>query len=72
MSGHLTEHHVLIVGAERMSQDSFYRFHSPEEIDLAFANDLDLDHPSAIDTDLFVKVRRCLVLLDMCELTDSA
>jgi uridine kinase len=38
-------------------QDSFYRKHGEEEIKLAFQNDLDLDHPDAIDTDLFVKVR---------------
>jgi hypothetical protein len=38
-------------------QDSFYRKHTQEEIDLAFKSELDLDHPDAIDTDLFVKVR---------------
>ncbi|WVR09380.1 uridine kinase [Kwoniella sp. DSM 27419] len=38
-----------------LSQDSFYCAHSPEEIELAFKNDLDLDHPDSIDTPLFVK-----------------
>ncbi len=63
----------------RLRQDSFYRHHSPEEIDLAFRNELDLDHPDAIDTELFVKVRRawawgikgeekgCLVLTMRCD-----
>jgi uridine kinase len=37
-------------------QDSFYRQHTQEEIDLAFRSELDLDHPNAIDTDLFVEV----------------
>lgn len=46
---------VLII-----SQDSFYRHHSPEEIDLAFSNELDFDHPSAIDFDLFREVLEAL------------
>ncbi|KAI0288012.1 uridine kinase family-domain-containing protein [Russula brevipes] len=36
-----------------MSQDSFYRRHTPEEVALAFASRFDLDHPDAIDMDLF-------------------
>ncbi|KAJ9121749.1 hypothetical protein QFC22_002370 [Naganishia vaughanmartiniae] len=43
-----------------LSQDSFYRKHNEQEIKLAFQNDLDLDHPDAIDTDLFVKCLRDL------------
>ncbi|GHJ87771.1 hypothetical protein NliqN6_4173 [Naganishia liquefaciens] len=43
-----------------LSQDSFYRKHNEEEIKLAFQNDLDLDHPDAIDTGLFVKCLRDL------------
>lgn len=39
-----------------LSQDSFYRYHEQEEIDLAFANELDFDHPSAIDFGLFKEV----------------
>ncbi|KAI0749410.1 armadillo/beta-catenin/plakoglobin [Daedaleopsis nitida] len=36
-----------------LSQDSFYRQHSPEELELAFANRYDFDHPDAIDMPLF-------------------
>ncbi|KAI5451367.1 Uridine kinase [Naganishia albida] len=43
-----------------LSQDSFYRKHNEEQIKLAFQNDLDLDHPDAIDTELFVKCLRDL------------
>ncbi|KAK4685916.1 uridine kinase, partial [Tremellales sp. Uapishka_1] len=43
-----------------LSQDAFYRHHSQEEIDSAFKNDLDLDHPDAIDTALFAKCLRSL------------
>lgn len=39
-----------------LSQDSFYRHHDEEEIALAFANELDFDHPSAIDFGLFKEV----------------
>lgn len=39
-----------------LSQDSFYRYHEQDEIDLAFANELDFDHPSAIDFGLFKEV----------------
>ncbi|KAE8541822.1 uridine kinase [Cryptococcus gattii VGV] len=38
-----------------LSQDSFYNAHSPEEVELAFKNDLDLDHPDAIDMTLFAQ-----------------
>ncbi|KZO96697.1 armadillo/beta-catenin/plakoglobin [Calocera viscosa TUFC12733] len=38
-----------------LSQDSFYRKHNEEELALAFANELDLDHPSAIDMEMFVQ-----------------
>jgi len=36
-----------------LSQDSFYKRHSPEEIALAHANRFDFDHPDAIDMPLF-------------------
>ncbi|KAH9850269.1 armadillo/beta-catenin/plakoglobin [Lenzites betulinus] len=36
-----------------LSQDSFYRRHSPEDLKLAFANRYDFDHPDAIDMPLF-------------------
>ncbi|RDX57400.1 armadillo/beta-catenin/plakoglobin [Lentinus brumalis] len=36
-----------------LSQDSFYRRHSPEDLELAFANRYDFDHPDAIDMPLF-------------------
>lgn len=50
-----------------LSQDSFYRKHTQEEIDLAFNSELDLDHPDAIDTDLFVK---CLTSLKKGKATE--
>ena len=37
-------------------QDAFYKHHSPEELELAYASRLDLDHPDAIDMPLFVSV----------------
>ncbi|RSH85620.1 Uridine kinase [Saitozyma podzolica] len=43
-----------------LSQDSFYRHHTPEEIQQAFNNDLDLDHPDSIDVPLFEKCLRDL------------
>lgn len=36
-----------------LSQDSFYRRHSPEEVELAHQNLMDFDHPDAIDMPLF-------------------
>jgi uridine kinase len=36
-----------------VSQDSFYKKHTPEEVALAFASRFDLDHPDSIDMDLF-------------------
>ncbi|RPD59983.1 armadillo/beta-catenin/plakoglobin [Lentinus tigrinus ALCF2SS1-6] len=36
-----------------LSQDSFYKRHSPEDLELAFANRYDFDHPDAIDMPLF-------------------
>ncbi|KAN0107536.1 armadillo/beta-catenin/plakoglobin [Russula decolorans] len=36
-----------------ISQDSFYKKHTPEEVALAFASRFDLDHPDSIDMDLF-------------------
>ncbi|WVF67596.1 uridine kinase [Kwoniella sp. CBS 6097] len=50
-----------------LSQDSFYCAHTAEEIELAFNNDLDLDHPNSIDTPLFVK---CLMDLKQGRATE--
>ncbi|WWD02096.1 uridine kinase [Kwoniella europaea PYCC6329] len=50
-----------------LSQDAFYCAHTPEEIELAFNNDLDLDHPNSIDTPLFVK---CLLDLKQGKATE--
>ncbi|KZT41250.1 P-loop containing nucleoside triphosphate hydrolase protein [Sistotremastrum suecicum HHB10207 ss-3] len=47
-----------------MSQDSFYKFHTPEEIELANMSRFDLDHPSAIDMPLFAS---CLQDLKECK-----
>jgi hypothetical protein len=37
-------------------QDSFYRYHTPEELALAHANLLDFDHPDALDMPMFAAV----------------
>ncbi|KAL7413389.1 armadillo/beta-catenin/plakoglobin [Mrakia frigida] len=52
-----------------LSQDSFYRYHEQDEIDLAFANELDFDHPSAIDFGLFKEVLEELRLGNSVEVT---
>ncbi|KAF7976967.1 hypothetical protein HWV62_5037 [Athelia sp. TMB] len=36
-----------------LSQDSFYKWHTPEEIELAFASQFDFDHPNALDMPMF-------------------
>ncbi|GBE88411.1 Uridine kinase [Sparassis crispa] len=41
-----------------LSQDSFYRRHTPEELALAHASLFDFDHPDAIDMPLFASVFR--------------
>ncbi|PCH42248.1 armadillo/beta-catenin/plakoglobin [Wolfiporia cocos MD-104 SS10] len=46
-----------------LSQDSFYKQHTPEEIELAFASRFDFDHPDAIDMPLFAS---CLADLKAC------
>ncbi|ORX38266.1 uridine kinase family-domain-containing protein [Kockovaella imperatae] len=51
-----------------LSQDSFYRKHTQEEIDLAFKSDLDLDHPDSIDTALFAKCLADLKQGRACEI----
>ncbi|KAJ9102554.1 hypothetical protein QFC21_002955 [Naganishia friedmannii] len=51
---------IGIAGGSASGKDSFYRKHNEQEIKLAFQNDLDLDHPDAIDTDLFIKCLRDL------------
>ncbi|KAJ7593148.1 armadillo/beta-catenin/plakoglobin [Mycena floridula] len=47
-----------------LSQDSFYKRHSPEEIALAFNSQFDFDHPDALDMDLFSS---CLQDLKKCK-----
>ncbi|KAF8735985.1 hypothetical protein AX14_001064 [Amanita brunnescens Koide BX004] len=47
-----------------LSQDSFYKYHSPEELELAHANKLDFDHPDAIDMPMFAA---CLADLKACK-----
>lgn len=37
-------------------QDSFYKEHSSEELELAFANKYDFDHPDALDLHMFASV----------------
>ncbi|KNZ81857.1 Uridine-cytidine kinase-like 1 [Termitomyces sp. J132] len=39
-----------------LSQDSFYKYHTPEELELAHANKMDFDHPEAIDMLMFAEV----------------
>ncbi|KAJ3537673.1 hypothetical protein NM688_g6646 [Phlebia brevispora] len=50
-----------------LSQDSFYRKHSPEQVVLAHANRIDFDHPDAIDMPLFAA---CLADLKACRQTN--
>ena len=50
-----TDHAHAAIDQERY-QDSFYKFHSPEELKLAHANMLDFDHPDAIDMPMFASV----------------
>ncbi|KAK7050952.1 Uridine kinase [Paramarasmius palmivorus] len=47
-----------------LSQDSFYKKHSPEELVLAHANMYDFDHPDAIDMPMFAA---CLADLKACK-----
>ncbi|OCH86072.1 armadillo/beta-catenin/plakoglobin [Obba rivulosa] len=50
-----------------LSQDSFYKRHTPEEIELAHASRFDFDHPDAIDMPLFAS---CLADLKSCKQTN--
>ncbi|KIY71491.1 armadillo/beta-catenin/plakoglobin [Cylindrobasidium torrendii FP15055 ss-10] len=50
-----------------LSQDSFYKRHTPEEIELAFASLFDFDHPDSIDMPLFAQ---CLSDLKQCKQTN--
>ncbi|KAJ3822471.1 armadillo/beta-catenin/plakoglobin [Lentinula raphanica] len=50
-----------------LSQDSFYKHHSPEEIELAFQSKFDFDHPDAIDMPMFAS---CLADLKACRQTN--
>ncbi|THH33197.1 hypothetical protein EUX98_g984 [Antrodiella citrinella] len=45
-----------------LSQDSFYKKHSPEEVILAHQNLVDFDHPDAIDMPMFAKCDSDLML----------
>lgn len=47
----------LAVGVLHLTQDSFYKRHTEEEIALAHANRFDFDHPDAIDMPMFASVR---------------
>ncbi|KAF7312252.1 Uridine kinase [Mycena indigotica] len=47
-----------------LSQDSFYKKHTPEELAIAHANLFDFDHPNSIDMDLF---SACLKDLKECK-----
>ena len=38
-------------------QDSFYKRHTPEELELAFQSLYDFDHPDSVDMPLFAAVR---------------
>ncbi|KAG6851100.1 hypothetical protein H0H93_000980 [Arthromyces matolae] len=46
------------------TKDSFYKYHSPEELKLAHANEMDFDHPDAIDMPMFAG---CLADLKACK-----
>ncbi|KAF8523255.1 armadillo beta-catenin plakoglobin [Gautieria morchelliformis] len=50
-----------------LSQDSFYKSHSSEDLERAFANQYDFDHPDAIDLPLFAS---CLGDLKACKQTN--
>ncbi|KAL4075085.1 uridine kinase family-domain-containing protein [Scleroderma yunnanense] len=50
-----------------MSQDSFYKRHTEEEMKLAHANRFDFDHPDAIDMPMFAA---CLADLKACRQTN--
>ncbi|KAJ7756466.1 armadillo/beta-catenin/plakoglobin [Mycena maculata] len=47
-----------------LSQDSFYKHHTPEELALAHASAFDFDHPDSIDMPMFAK---CLSELKGCQ-----
>ncbi|KAJ6531826.1 armadillo beta-catenin plakoglobin [Mycena capillaripes] len=47
-----------------LSQDSFYKRHTPEELVLAHANAFDFDHPDSIDMPMFAA---CLADLKACK-----
>ncbi|KAJ7066975.1 armadillo/beta-catenin/plakoglobin [Mycena amicta] len=47
-----------------LSQDSFYKKHTPEELVIAHANAFDFDHPDSIDMELFAA---CLKDLKECK-----
>jgi uridine kinase len=40
-----------------LSQDSFYKHHTPEELALANVSAFDFDHPDSIDMPMFASVR---------------
>lgn len=47
---------LALRSTENLTQDSFYRKHSPEQVILAHKNLVDFDHPDAIDMPLFASV----------------
>ncbi|KAF8558142.1 armadillo beta-catenin plakoglobin [Imleria badia] len=50
-----------------LSQDSFYKYHTEEEIALAHANRFDFDHPDALDMPMFAA---CVADLKACRQTN--
>ncbi|KZT29873.1 armadillo/beta-catenin/plakoglobin [Neolentinus lepideus HHB14362 ss-1] len=50
-----------------LSQDSFYKRHTPEEVALAMENKMDFDHPDALDMPMFTQ---CLMDLKKCRQTN--
>lgn len=56
--------HTRLRVSTKTSQDSFYKEHTPEELELAFANQYDFDHPDAIDMPMFAAVRHKLQVVN--------
>ena len=56
IAGKQNSHFPLISRVTSVLQDSFYKEHSKEELELAFANEYDFDHPDAIDMPEFASV----------------
>ncbi|KAH7925492.1 armadillo beta-catenin plakoglobin [Leucogyrophana mollusca] len=56
-----------VVIMSQASRDSFYKYHTPEEVALANANRMDFDHPDALDMPMFAA---CLADLKACRQTN--